>query len=310
MLGISIAIWVALGVWRLLIGLTWIDRARLVGTTQAYSDITLSIIFFVVAVATAMLARLVYVDIVQVFAQRRFKVPREKLLVYGILALPFGFIVSGSLLLFVNIKLSHPDFLPSHAEAYPDAMPGFVQVPRAMLMAEAPMGGPEDMAIPGDAPAELAPLGFDDVPVSVEEAQPAAEFFSDDPGVEHTYQRVPEVVPQLASAPTPVPTPVPAITDAYVEEVPEEEIPEVVAEVVAEVAPVTEAPVVAAYEEVGPPTEEGPVEAVVEAVVEDVTDDDESGFEMVEEEVPSEEPEGPQTIEEAHEDLLDKLLGK
>ena len=57
------------------------------------------------------------------------------------------------------------------------------------------------------------------------------------------------------------------------------------------------------------PVEEAPVEALVEAVVEEVPGEDEGGFELVVEE-PPEESEGPQTIEEAHEDLLDKLLGK
>jgi hypothetical protein len=291
---VSVGLWAAMGSWSIYQGLTWFERDRLLGSTQATSDIVTGVALCVVAVATVMLARLVYLDIYQVFAQRRFQVPREKLLVYGILGLPFGFIVSGSLLLFVNIKLSHPDFLPSHAEAYPDAMPGFVQIPRAMLTTEVPVGGYDEPVIPEDAPVELAPLGFDDVPVSEEEAMPALEFFGDSPVPAGPYEPLPDVVPEPA---TPVPSePAPAIVEAVVEEIPEEEIPEVVAEM----AP----PVVAEVEAV---VEEVPVEAVVEPVVEDVTDD-ESGFELVE--VAPEDEEGPQTIEEAHEDLLDKLLGK
>lgn len=301
---ISAAVWVALGAWRLWVGLTWIDRARLIGTTQAYSDITTGILLFVVAFATGLLARLVYLDVHQVFAQRRYQVPREKLLVYGILALPFGFVVSGVLLLITNIKLSHPDFLPSHADAYPEAMPGFVQVPRAMLTAEAPAEAYDGVAIPGDAPVELAPLGFDDVPVSQEESEPAPEFFGEEPAPAPAYEPVPEVTPAPAPAPPPAPiAPVPAITEAYVEEIPEEEVPEVMAEI----APGE--PVPEGYVEVPAPVEEVPEAEVVEAVVEDVPEGDDEGFEMVE--VPPEEVrEGPRTIEEAHEDLLGKLLGK
>jgi hypothetical protein len=89
-----------------------------------------------------------------------------------------------------------------------------------------------------------------------------------------------------------------------VEEIPEEDIPEVMAEV----TPVTVAPMVAAYEVVDLPAGEGPVEAVVEAVVEDVTDE-EGDFEMVEA-PPTDGRVGHRKIEEAHENLLDKLLGK
>ena len=67
---------------------------------------------------------------------------------------------------------------------------------------------------------------------------------------------------------------------------------------------------VADYQEVEAYVEEAPVEAVVEAVVEEVPAEDEGDFELIEEVPPEELAEGPQTIEEAHEDLLDKLLGK
>jgi hypothetical protein len=249
-----------------------------------------------------------------VFAQRRFQVPREKLLVYGILAIPFGLVVSGVLLLLVNWKLSFPQFLPSHAEAYPDAMPGFVQVPRAMLTAQGPVDAYEAPALPADAPVELAPLGFDTVPVSEEEAQPAPEFFGDAPVPAGPFEPLPAEVPE------PAPGPAPAIAEAYVEEVPgvpaveavveevpDEDIPEVMAQVApAEVSPAQPAP--AAYEEVEAYVEEVPGEAAVEAVVEEVPEEGEEGFELVEVE-PGEE-EGPRTIEEAHEELLGKLLGK
>ncbi len=293
----SAILWVLLGAWRIWEGLTWIDRARLIGTTQSYSDITTGVILLVVAVATGLLARLVYLDIYQVFRERRFQVPREKLLVYGILGLPFGFVIAGSLLLIINIKLSHPDFLPSHAEAYPEAMPGFVQVPRAMLTADAPVEAYDAGAIPLDAPTELAPLGFDDVPVSDEEAQPAPEFFGEDQVEAPVSAPVPEVLTGPVPEPAPAPAPVP--TEAYVEEIPEEEIPEVVAEI----APGE--PVPADYVELEAYVEEVPAEAVVE----DVPEGDEGDFEMIEA-PPEEEPAGPKTIEEAHEDLLGKLLGK
>jgi hypothetical protein len=291
-LSVSGGLWVVWGGWKLIQGFTWIERDRLLGSTQATSDIVTGIALFVVAFATFLLARLLYLDVYQIFAQRRYQVPREKLLVYGILGLPFGFVISGLLLLVVNIKLSHPDFLPSHAEAYPDAMAGYVQVPKAMMATELPVSAYDGPVLPEDAPTDLAPLGFDDIPVSAEEAQPAPEFFGDSPAPAGPYTPLPEVVAE--------PAPVAAITEAYVEDVPEEEI----AEVVAEVAP----PVAAQYEEVEAVVEDAPVEAVVEAVVEDVSEE-EGGIEMMEE-APSDEPEGPPTIEEAHEDLLDKLLGK
>lgn len=304
---ISTGIWIALGAWRLIEGLTWLDRDRLTGSTQATSDITTGLALLVAAFATVLLTRWVYQDIVQIFAVRRYQVPREKLLVYGILAIPFGFVVSGVLLLLVNWKLSFPEFLPSHAEAYPETMPGFVQVPKAVLTTEVPVGAYDASVIPGEAPVELAPLGFDDVPVSDEEAQPALEFFGDAPEPAGPYEPLPQVVPEPA-APPPVPV------EAYVEEVPgeiSEEIPgEDIPEVLAVVAEPPAAPVVADFQEVEAYVEEAPVEAMFEAVVEEVPAEDEGDFELIEEVPPEELAEGPQTIEEAHEDLLDKLLGK
>jgi hypothetical protein len=307
-LAVSAVIWVALGVLSLSNGLFWMERDASVGITTSTSNIVTGIGYLVVAVATGLLWRLVYLDIYQVFAQRRFQVPREKLLVYGILALPFGFVISGVLLLLVNWKLSFPQFLPSHAEAYPDAMPGFVQVPRAMLTAEVPVEAYEPSDIPSDAPVELAPLGFDAVPVSDEEAQPAPEFFGETPVPAGPYEPLPAEVPE----PAPGPGPEAAITEAYVEEVPVDEIPEdEIPEVMAEVAPVEPAyaePVPAAYEEVEAFAEEVPQEAVVEAYVEEVPEAEGGEFELVEVEPGDEE--GPRTIEEAHEELLGKLLGK
>jgi hypothetical protein len=307
MLIASGALWIVLGLWRLWDGFTWLERDADLGLTTATSDVVSGVVLLVVAAATFMLTRLVYLDIHQVFAQRRFQVPREKLLVYGILSIPFGFVVSGVLLLLVNWKLSFPQFLPSHAEAYPEAMPGFVQVPRAMLTAETPVEAYEGPAIPMDAPVELAPLGFDDIPVSEEEAQPAPAFFGEVPEPAGPYEPLPEVVPEPAPAPppapeptpsaepAPTPAPVPAVTEAFVEEVPEEEIPEVMAEV----TPAAEPPTPSGFEE-APPV------ATVEAVVEEVPEE-EGDFELIEEAPEAVEP---RTIEEAHEELLGKLLGK
>lgn len=303
MLVVSGTIWIFLGLWRLLDGFTWLERDTDLSLLTSTSNIVTGVALMVIAAATFLLTRLLYLDVHQVFLQRRFQVPREKLLVYGILAIPFGFVVSGVMLLLVNWKLSFPDFLPSHAEAYPEAMPGFVQVPRAMLMTEAPVETHEEHLIPSEAPLELAPLGFDDVPVSEEEARPAPEFFGEAPEPAGPYEPLPPMVPEPAAAPAPSPIPTPAITEAYVEELPEEEIPEVLAEIAA--APQTPSP--AGYEEVEPILEEVPVDAPVEAYVEDVPGEEEGEFELVEE-VPAEVE--PRTIEKAHEELLGKLLGK
>jgi hypothetical protein len=311
---VSIGIWVALGAYSLWNGLFWMERDADVGLTTSTSNIVTGIGLLVVAVATGLLLRLVYLDVHLVFAQRRFQVPREKLLVYGFLALPFGFVISGVLLLLINWKLSFPQFLPSHAEAYPDAMPGFVQVPRAMLTAEVPVEALDAQELPADAPVELAPLGFDTVPVSDEEAQPAPEFFGEQPAPAGPYEPLPAEVPEPAQVPAAVPAtaPTPAITEAYVEEVPVEEIPgEEIPEVMAEVTPAE--PPTAQYEEVDAVVEEVPQEAVVETYVEEVPGEEVpgeggEGFELVEA-GPGEE-EGPKTIEEAHEELLGKLLGK
>ncbi len=304
MLIVSGVLWIALGLWRLRDGLTWLERDTDIGLTTSTSNIITGVVLLVVAAATFLLTRLVHLDIHQVFAQRRFKVPREKLLVYGILAIPFGFVVSGVMLLLVNWKLSFPQFLPSHPEAYPEAMPGFVQVPRAVLTAETPAEAYEQQVIPEGAPVELVPLGFDDIPVTEEEAQPALEFFGEAPVPAGPYEPLPQVVPEPSPAPAPPPSPVPAITEAYVEEISEEEIPEVMAEVA---SPPAE-PVQAAYEELEAHVEEVPPQGAPLVVVEEVPEGEEGEFELLEG-VPPEEAE-PRTIEEAHEELLGKLLGK
>jgi hypothetical protein len=301
------AMWVLLAAYRIYRGLTWYGRDWLSGSTAATSDMLAGVAFIGAGMVCFLLARWTRNDIVSVFSVRRYQVPREKLLVYTILALPFGFVVPGLLLALVNVKLSYPEFLPSSAEAYPEAMPGYVMVPEGALRQEVPVEVPEEQLVPGAAPRELAPLGFDEMPVTEEEAQPAPEFFGE----------VPAPPPTATPAPAPVgagPTP-PAIVEAVVEEVtgegipeegiPEEEIPEVVGEVT-----------VASYEEVTAPVaveavvEEVPAEGAVAAVVEEVPPGDEEDFELVEIEEPGEPEEGPRTIEEAHDQLLGKLLGK
>lgn len=289
------AIWVALAAYRFYLGATWYGRDWSSGSTSATTQILVGVAFIAAALVCFFLARRTNNEIVTVFSARRFQVPREKLLVYSILALPFGFIVPGLLLAFVNVKLSVPEFLPSHAEAYPEAMPGYVVVPKGDMPSEEP----EESLIPEDAPRDLPPLGFESMDVSEEEAQPAPEFFGDLPAFPSS--ALPAAAPQEAVAPAPPPTAPPMV--AVVEDIPDEEIPEVVAEIV----PVPEP---AAYEEVPP---EEAVEAVVEAVVEEVPEEGEAegDFELiVEEGVEGDDEEAPKTIEEAHDQLLGKLLGK
>ena len=293
------AVWIILAAYRIYRGLTWYGRDWLSDSTAATTDLLVGAAFIAAAIVSFLLAQWTRNDIVSVFSVRRYQVPREKLLVYSILALPFGFIVPGLLLGLVNVKLSYPEFMPSHAEAYPEAMPGYVMVPEGALREEEPGEAPDEGLIPEGAPTELAPLGFDEMPVSEEEAQPAPEFFGEVP-----------VAPAAAPPPVPAeaPAPIPAMVEAVVEEILEEDIPEVMAEVVPAAYEEVAAPEeVAAFEEVEAVAEEVPVEAVVEAVVEEVPPEGEGDFEMVEIEGPEEEP---QTIEEAHDQLLDKLLGK
>ncbi len=293
------AIWVALAAYRFYLGAIWYGRDWSSGSTSATTQILVGVAFIAAALVCFFLARRTNNEIVTVFSARRFQVPREKLLVYSILALPFGFIVPGLLLAFVNVKLSVPEFLPSHAEAYPEAMPGYVVVPKGDMTKEMPLEEPEEDLIPEDAPKDLPPLGFESMDVSEEEAQPAPEFFGDLPAFPSS--ALPAAAPQEAAAPVPPPTAPPMV--AVVEDIPDEDIPEVVAEIV----PV---PQPTAYEEVPP---EEAVEAVVEAVVEEVPEEGEAegDFELIMEgDAEGEDEEAPKTIEEAHDQLLGKLLGK
>ncbi len=293
------AVWIALAAYRFYLGATWFGRDWTSGSTSATTQILVGVVFIAAALVCFFLARRTNNEIVMVFLARRFQVPREKLLVYSILALPFGFIVPGLLLAFVNVKLSVPEFLPSHAEAYPEAMPGYTLVPTADMAREMPLDGSEEDLIPIDAPLDLPPLGFESMPISEEEAQPAPEFFGDMAAFPSS--ALPASSPQETSAPASLPMVSPM--EAVIEEVPDEDIPEVVAEITAEIAP---GPQPVAYEG-------SPQEAVVEAVVEEVPQEaeDEGDFElMLEEDVEGEEEEAPKTIEEAHDQLLGKLLGK
>jgi hypothetical protein len=297
-------LWIALGAWRLYSGLVWMDLDASTGSTQAESDVAWGITYCAAAIFAFLLARLIRNDILVIFSSRRFTVPREKLLLYSMLALPFGFILPGVLLILVNVKLSNPEFLPSHAEAYPEMMPGFIMMPTSP-----PAGGPaeEELTVPEDVPRELAPLGFESVPVSEEEAQPAPEFMGElPPGAE---------MEQVPAPGTPLPQ---APMAAYVEEVPEGEIPEAVVTVapaapapaIIEEIPMEEIPEVVAAVAGPPPAEAQP--AVVEAYVEEVPGEGEVGeFELVEE-LPSEgdEEELPRDTKEAHDQLMAKLLGK
>lgn len=298
------AVWIGLAAYRFYLGASWYGRDWSSGSTSATTQIMVGVAFIAAALVCFFLARRTKNEIVTVFSARRYQVPREKLLVYSLLALPFGFIVPGLLLAFVNVKLSYPEFLPSHAEAYPEAMPGYAIVPTADMAKEMPMEGSEEDLIPSDAARDLAPLGFESMDVSEEEAQPAAEFFSDMPAFPSS--ALPAAAPQEAAAPSPPPAAPPM--EAVIEEVPEDDIPEDdIPEVMAEITP---APPPVAYEEV-------PQEAVVEAVVEEVPDEGEAEAEaegdfelMLEEDVEGEDEEAPKTIEEAHDQLLGKLLGK
>ncbi len=305
-------LWVALGLYNLFSGLIWVERDAQTGSTAASSDIAWGIAYLAAAVLTFLLARWMRDDIVTVFGSRRFQVPRERLLVYSILALPFGFVIGGVLLVLVNVKLSHPEFMPSHAEAYPEGMPGWVlAVPTGKEEADEAVVELEGLAEEEVAPDEdaLMEAPETDLPPLAFEPQPSP----------------PPVFPAAALAPAPAPEPapgnaVPQPIAAVHEDVPvaavvqpvEEEIPEVMA-VAAEPLPGTPQPPGAA-----PPTP-----AVVEAVVEEVPPEDGGDFilepiaegteeftAIVEEVPPEEDEEKPRDTKEAHEELMSKLLGR
>jgi len=269
--------WVALGVYDLYRGLSWYQRDELTGSTSAVSDLSWGIACMALAVLSFFIAGRLRLDIISVFRQMRFQVPREKLAVYGLLGFPLGLVLAGVLLVLVNFKLSHPEFLPSHAEAYPEVFYAVQPPPAPVTIAEAPASR---------APATAAQM-----------TEPLVEV-----GPPPTLVYAP--VPQPAA-----PGPIPAIyEEVIVEAAP---APPVLPQQLAGEAP----PMVAAYEEVpapgtAPPTE-GP--APVIAVVEEAPAQPE-GFEEVApaatvQELP-EETTAPKDIKTAHEELMRKLLGK
>jgi len=253
-----------------------------------------------------LLARWVQNDISSVFASRRFQVPREKLLVYGILGLPASFVTASVLLMLCNVKLSRPEFLPSHAEAYPATMPYAAFPMEETLRAERAMKG--ELPTPEEELAPTAVPGFEAMPVTEEEAMPAPAFFEEAPPQAALPQAAPPAAPGPPPAPEPMAAPSPpaepaAPVAAYVEELPEEEVLAAPTPVAAPAEPAVEAYV----EEVPPPEEEPGFELVIEEGGEV-----EEGFELVELEAPAEEPpeEKPATTKEAHEQLLGRLLRK
>ena len=303
-------LWIALGLYNLYTGLTWVQRDAHTGSTAAGSDIAWGMAYLAAAVLTFLLARWMQDDIVTVFGSRRYQVPRERLLVYSILALPFGFVIGGVLLVLVNVKLSSPEFLPSHAEAYPEGMPGWVlAVPtgkevtdEAVIDALAREGlVEEEPALPDDSLMEASDT---DLPSLAFEPQPAP------PPWFPAAAFAPEAAPGEA-----VPTPVAAIYEdvpvAAVVQPVEEEIPEVMA-IAVEPMPGTQQPPGAA-----PPTP-----AVVGALVEEVPSGEGGGFTFepvaegeeeftaIIEEVPPEEEERPRDTTVVHEELMSKLLGR
>ncbi len=276
-------VWAAIGVLDLHRGLTWYELDDVTGSTQSISDLSWGVVCVVLAALSFFVAGRLNRDIVSVFGERRFQVPRERLMVYGMLGFPFGLVGAGVLLVLVNVKLSHPEFLPSHADAYPEAMPVvYMPPPTEPAPAPAPVpGGPAPAVVDGmvELPAVQGPV--------VAPPQPT-------PGV-----------PGPAVAPPPAPAEEGPVVMAMVEEVPTgapAPSPE------AEVPAVVEAPPAeAVYEEVPMPVAVGEVaEAPPEEAVE--------AFEevpMAEAPVaPVEQAPPPRDIKSAHEDLMKKLLRK
>jgi hypothetical protein len=262
-------------------GVTWYDWDMASGSTKAVSDLSWGIIFLALAIITAFIARFLWNDIVVTFKARRFQVPREKLVVYSMFGFPLTLGVAGVLLVLVNIKLSNPEFLPSHAEAYPEelAWPAGRAPPPVEVEVPAPVEEPTPAELPAPAEApEMEELPTPaPAPVAMEPAPAPAPI-----------QAIVEEVPTAPEA---------APAEAFYEELPPGEVP---------VAP--GAPMAAIVEEV--PLEEAPP-AIVEAIVEEMPVEDEGEFEIVEEfEEVAEEEEAPKDIHEAHEELLGKLLGK
>jgi len=269
--------WVALGVYRLYRGLTWYQLDELTGSTSAVSDLSWGITCMALAVLSFFIAGRLRLDIISVFSQMRFQVPREKLAVYGLLGFPLGLVLAGVLLVLVNFKLSHPEFLPSHAEAYPEVFYAARPPPEVEEAPSGPVAG-----VPAAAEAVTEPLVEVGPPPTLVYAPPTQ------PGAPAPIPAIyEEVGVEAAPAPTTLPQPVPG------------EVP----------------PVVAMYEEVPPastaPPMEGP-EPVI-AVVEEAPAQPEYFEEVAPTATVQELPEeamAPKDIKSAHEELMKKLLGK
>ncbi len=239
-------VWAALGVLRLHRGLVWYELDDVTGSTASVTDLSWGVACLVLAALSFLTAGRLQLDIVSVFGERRFQVPRERLAVYGMLGFPFGLVGAGVLLVLVNVKLSHPEFLPSHAEAYPEAMPGYVLTK---------VGEEEPPPLVPRSAAELPPLGMAQPPPSemvmmpVIPGQPLAAppAAPEPPAVGAIYEEMP--APGGTAPPPEEAAPVLAVV---------EEMPAPVAAVV------EEAPVTAVYEEVvpelapAPPPQEAP----------------------------------------------------
>jgi uncharacterized membrane protein YidH (DUF202 family) len=264
--------WVALGVLRLYRGLSWYQLDELTGSTRAVSDLSWGIACMVLAVLSFFIAGRLQLDVVSVFRQMRFQVPREKLAVYGLLGFPLGLVVSGVLLVLVNFKLSHPEFLPSHAEAYPEVFYAAQPPPAPEAVAEVPAA-----AAPATEP--LVEVGPPPTLAYAPSQQPAAPA-----PIPAIYGEViVEAVPAPAALPQPSPGEAPPMAAAY------EEVPTPGAAPPAE-AP---APVIAVVAEA--PAQPGGYEEVTPAATV--------------QELP-EETTAPKDIKTAHEELMRKLLGK
>ena len=271
-------LWAGLGVLRLYRGLHWYELDDITGSTASVDDLFWGVTCLVFAVLAFLTSGWLQRDIVSVFGQRRFQVPRDRLVVYGMLGFPFGLVGAGVLLVLVNIKLSHPEFLPSHAEAYPEAMPGYV-ISREQ--------GEEPPLVPRAA-AELPPLEMAQPPPSEMVMMPVG------PG-------------QQAGAPPPPPPPVEAPLIAAYEELPPP--------TAAATPPPEGVPVAAVYEEMPAPApvpaavEEVPVAAVYEEVAPGPYPGPSPEPSPQQAPPPPEQgPAPPKDIKSAHEELMRKLL--
>jgi hypothetical protein len=269
--------WAVLGLLRLYRGLSWYQLDELTGSTRAVSDLSWGIACMALAVLSFFIAGRLQLDVVSVFRQMRFQVPREKLAVYGLLGFPLGLVVSGVLLVLVNFKLSHPEFLPSHAEAYPEVFYAAQPPPAPEAAAEAQASGAPATAAPATEP--LVEVGPPPTLVYASPSQPAAPA-----PIAAIYE---DVTVEAAPAPTALPQPAPG------------EAP----------------PVAAVYEEVHAPFAALPTERPAPAVaIAEGAPVQPGGFEEVApaatvQELP-EETTAPKDIKTAHEELMRKLLGK